>query len=244
METNSIDFSWTMESFKVFLPVVSAILSFMVFWFPWKSERLKQRYLDKYGDRGSERFVLMTKYLGGLSMGLLPLTTCLITFPDTSLTDYGFGLQRDTLSATVAYSVLLSALMIPIAMMSAKKPKNWPNYPQIRTKVWDWQLKIKNAWGWAVYLLGYEALFRGVLFFPLYETIGLWPAIAVNIALYAATHIPKGLEETIGAIPLAVVLCIITAATGNFWTAYIAHLAMAWANSFTALKYNPQMGSR
>ena len=32
---------------------------------------------------------------------------------------------------------------------------------------------------------------------PLIDPLGMWPAIAINIALYSATHIPKGLDETI-----------------------------------------------
>ncbi len=243
MELYDIDFSWSDTDLKVFIPVVVGIISFMIFWFPWKSEKLKQRYMDKYGERGSEKFVMMSKYLGGISMGFLPLIACLIAFPETNLVDYGFGLEADKVLPTLVFSVILIVLMAPIAMMSAKKPKNWPNYPQIRSKVWDRRLRLTNAWGWTVYLFGYEALFRGVMFFPLYETIGLWPAIAVNVALYAATHIPKGLDETVGTFPLSVVLCIITAATGNFWTAFIAHVAMAWSNSFTSLKYNPEMKS-
>ena len=67
-----------------------------------------------------------------------------------------------------------------------------------------------NLLGWAIYLFGYEFLFRGILLFPLAETVGVWPAIAVNIALYSATHIPKGLDETLGAIPLGLVLCWLT----------------------------------
>lgn len=98
-----------------------------------------------------------------------------------------------------------------------------------------------NALGWAIYLFGYEFLFRGVLLFPLVDSIGVWPAIAVNIALYSATHIPKGLDETIGAIPLGLVLCLLTLASGTIWIAFLVHVAMAWTNSFTALKFHPEI---
>jgi membrane protease YdiL (CAAX protease family) len=115
------------------------------------------------------------------------------------------------------------------------------NYPQIRSRVWTKQLVVSNALAWAFYLFGYEILFRGVLFFPLVETLGFWPATAVNIALYSATHIPKGLEETIGAAILGLVLCVLTALTGTIWIAFLVHLVMAWTNSFTALKFHPDM---
>jgi membrane protease YdiL (CAAX protease family) len=98
-----------------------------------------------------------------------------------------------------------------------------------------------NAFGWFIYLFGYELLFRGILLFPLVDSLGVWPAIAINIALYSATHIPKGLDETMGALPLGLVLCILTLYSGTIWIAFFVHVAMAWTNSFTALKYHPDI---
>ena len=135
----------------------------------------------------------------------------------------------------------LSALTIPLAYFSAKKPKNLLNYPQIRAKVWTKKMVFINAVGWFLYLFGYEFLFRGVLLIPLIEPLGMWPAIAINVALYSATHIPKGLDETIGAIPLGFVLCLLTISSGTIWIAFIVHVFMAWTNTFTALKFHPDM---
>ena len=59
---------------------------------------------------------------------------------------------------------------------------------------------LTEGLGWFIYLFGYELLFRGILLFPLVAAIGVWPAIGVNIALYSATHIPKGVEETIDVV--------------------------------------------
>ena len=112
---------------------------------------------------------------------------------------------------------------------------------QIRARIWTHKTVLLNIVGWALYLFGYEFLFRGILLFPLAETLGVWPAIAVNIALYSTTHIPKGMQETIGAIPFGLVLSLLTLASGNIWIAFVVHLAMALTNSFTSLKYHPQM---
>ena len=141
---------------------------------------------------------------------------------------------------SLAWIIGLSALLIPLVNFSAKKAKNLVNYPQIRSKVWTRKMVYMNALGWFLYLFGYEFLFRGVLLFPLIEPLGVWPAIAVNIALYSATHIPKGLDETIGAIPLGLVLCLLTLSSGTIWIAFFVHVAMAWTNTFTALKHNPE----
>ena len=100
---------------------------------------------------------------------------------------------------------------------------------------------LKNTLGWSAYLLGYEFLFRGILLFPLVDALGVWPAIAINTAMYSATHIPKGMDEAIGAAPLGIVLCLITLMTGTLWVAIIVHILMALANSFSSVYHNPNM---
>ena len=161
--------------------------------------------------------------------------------PELTLADYGLSIIPETTFFTTAWTLGLSALVIPLAYFSAKNPKNLVNYPQIRTKEWTKKTLFINLLGWALYLFGYEFLFRGTLLIPLVEPLGIWTAIAINIALYSATHIPKGLDETLGAIPLGLVLCLLTVASGTIWIAFIVHVAMAWTNSLTALKFNPDI---
>jgi membrane protease YdiL (CAAX protease family) len=177
-------------------------------------------------------------------MAILPGMICLIYLPEYSLADYGLTFKPETIQFTIFWSFVLCLLVIPLAYISAQKPKNLVNYPMIRAKVWNIKIVILNALGWALYLFGYEFLFRGLLLFPLAEHLGVWTAIAINVALYSATHIPKGLEETIGAIPLGLILCILTLASGTIWIAFVVHLAMAWTNSFTALKFHPEIHYR
>ncbi|MFO7722243.1 MAG: hypothetical protein R6V49_03375, partial [Bacteroidales bacterium] len=50
-----------------------------------------------------------------------------------------------------------------------------------------------------------------------------------------------GLGETIGAGVLGLVLCILTLHSGTIWIAFMVHVAMALTNSFTALKFHPDM---
>jgi membrane protease YdiL (CAAX protease family) len=174
-------------------------------------------------------------------MGVVPTILCLAFIPEISLSQLGLSVIPETTLFTVVWTVGLCALTIPLAFFSAKNPKNFVNYPQIRTKVWSKKTLFLSLLGWAIYLFGYEFLFRGVLFVPLVEPLGLWPAIAINVALYSATHIPKGLDETIGAIPLGIVLCLLTLASGTIWIAFIVHLSMAWTNNLVSLKYNPDI---
>ena len=150
-------------------------------------------------------------------------------------------LSVPTLPYSLAWIVGLAILVMPITYFIAQKAKNLVNYPQIRAKIWTQKTVILNIVGWSLYLLGYEVLFRGVLLFPLVEYMGVWPAIAVNIALYSATHIPKGMDETIGAAPLGLVLCLLTLASGSLLIAFVIHVVLALKNSFTALKFHPEI---
>lgn len=223
-------------------PIYLALIGFVCFWFISKSERVKAYYFEKYPhDTAWLRFIYMTKWVGFLTMGLLPLVILIILNPTRGLAYYGLNFRSDTLLFNAVITIGLSALLIPLAAFSAKKPKNLVNYPQIRAQNWDTKTFRYNLLGWAVYLFGYELLFRGLLLFPLVEAYGMWLAIAINVALYSATHIPKGLDETIGAAPLGFVLCLLTLMAGNIWIAFLVHVAMAWTNSLTALKHHPEI---
>lgn len=245
MFSYDLDLTWTQETTRIFVPIVSALVFFVMYWFTAQSEKIKQSFYEKNDhDTASVKHIFFTKYFGFIAMGVLPTIVCLIAIPEISLADYGLTIIPETTLFTVVWTVGLCALVIPLASFSARKPKNLVNYPQIRAKNWNNSIYFKNLLGWALYLFGYEFLFRGILFVPLVEPLGIWPAIAINIALYSATHIPKGLDETIGAIPLGLVLCLLTAASGTIWIAFIVHVAMAWTNSLTALKHHPEIHYR
>mgnify|MGYP000010202384 CR=1 FL=1 len=242
--TTGIDLSWQTGDMNSFYPIIVASIGFIVYWFISKSDKIKSRfYASNFSDQASIKHILFTKYMGLLWMGIIPLIVSLMVLPQYGLADYGLTFLPETTLTSMAWILGLAVIIVPIATISAKKPKNLVNYPQIRATEWDTSLKIKNALGWAAYLFGYEILFRGILLFPLVAEFGVWPAIAINVALYSATHIPKGLDETLGAIPLGIVLSLLTLQTGTIWIAFLVHVTMAWTNSFTALKYHPDMRS-
>ncbi len=236
------DWTWTVLDFRICLPILLTLVFFSIYWFTSKSEKIKKRFYDKYDhDQASLKHIFFTKYSGFISMGILPTILCLVFLQELTLADLGLTFIYETSLFSLIWILGLSVLIIPLVYFSAKKPKNLINYPQIRAKVWTKKMVFINALGWFLYLFGYEFLFRGVLLIPLIEPLGMWPAIAINIALYSATHIPKGLDETVGAIPLGFVLCLLTISSGTIWIAFIVHVVMAWTNTFTALKFHPEM---
>jgi membrane protease YdiL (CAAX protease family) len=235
-----MDYTFYAADLRIFIPVVTGLTGFILFWFTQKSEKLKKRSIDRLGpDKGLTRFMDSTRYLGGCTIGLLPLAVYLVFFPETALSEVGLTFYRDTLPETLLWIAGLGVVVVFLAWYSARTPVSLIQYPEIRAREWSRRMIASNLVSWAFYLLGYELFFRGVLLFPLVQEIGLWPAIVVNIGIYSATHIPKGLRETIGAIPLSIVLCLVSISTGTIWIAFFVHLAMAWTHSLTALKHHP-----
>ena len=236
------DLSFDQNDFIVCLTLGISLLGFIVFWFVSKSKKLEQEYIQKYSaEVASEKFILFTKYWGFVWMGVIPALVCLVFLKDYSFGDYGIKWDSSTALTSLYWTLGLCALVTVINFFNARKPKSQSMYPQIRAKVWNKKLLMKYFTGWFFYLLGYEFMFRGILLFPLVDTLGFWPAIAINTALYSATHIPKGLDETIGAAFLGVVLCFLTLQTHTIWIALFVHVALAWTNSYFALYHNKEV---
>ena len=237
-----VDLTWHVGDSLIFLPIIITLISFSAFWFISKSDKIRNKFYLKHDpDQASVKHILFTKYSGLFLMGIIPAILITQVLPQFNLRDYGIVFIPETALTSLAWIIGLSLIIVPLAVKSARKPKNLVNYPQIRVKIWNRGIIFNYAIGWAAYLLGYEFLFRGILLMPLVKTIGVWPAITVNIAVYSATHIPKGLDETIGAAVLGMILCVLTISTGTIWIAFFVHVALAWTNSYTALKNNPEM---
>ena len=232
MNTTGTDLNWMDGDMEVVLPMMLCLIGFSAFWGVSKMKKIND---------GSVKNILFTKYWGLLTMGILPAIIALYLMPQYSLADYGLTYNPESTMDSVIATLVLAALTMPLAYMTAKKPQHRENYPQIRETNWDRKLVVKNTLGWSAYLLGYEFLFRGILLFPLVDVLGVWPAIAINTAMYSATHIPKGMDEAIGAAPLGIVLCLITLMTGTLWVAIVVHILMALANSFSSVYHNPNM---
>jgi len=235
-----ISFNWQKTDINIILPLMSTLIGFIIFWFISKSEKFKDWfYNNNEPDLASIKHITFNRFTGFFTMGVIPTILCFVFIPEYTFRDYGFTIIPETTLYSIGWTLALSMLAIPLTYNSARKPKNLINYPQIRAKIWSRNTVIINAVTWVVYLTGYEFMFRGLLLFPLAHSLGVWPAIAINIAMYSATHIPKGLEETIGAILLGLVLCILTLVSGTIWIALFVHIIVAWTNCYTALKFHP-----
>ncbi|RME04338.1 MAG: CPBP family intramembrane metalloprotease, partial [Bacteroidetes bacterium] len=102
---------------------------------------------------------------------------------------------------------------------------------------WPRSVVVASAVTWVLYLLAYEFMFRGWLFFTCLDAMGPELAIVVNVSLYALVHVPKGFNETVGAIPLGALLCWLTMQTGTIWIAFLVHSIMALSNEWFSMYY-------
>lgn len=142
---------------------------------------------------------------------------------------------------TFFWVLCTAVLILPLSYIQARKPANLEMYPQMRVREWTYPLLFWSNLTWILYLVGYETLFRGILFFPLLDHLGLVPALAINVAIYSIAHIPKGLSETIGAIPFGILVCLGAYATGTIWFPLLAHCVIALSNEWFSILHNPEI---
>lgn len=187
--------------------------------------------------KGETRYVLFQRLLGAFIFGIIPFI--IIFFSGMKrMADFGILIP---VQETYFWVTILSIIIISINYANSKTAANLEIYPQIRVKVWTITLTFLSILSWIAYLLSYEFLFRGFLFFASSSLLGLWPAIILNTAIYSLVHIPKGIKEIVGAIPLGILLCYLTFRTGSIWVAVLTHIIMAVSNEWLSLRAHPQM---
>ena len=182
--------------------------------------------------------IVRQRISGFFLMGFIPLILALLILK-ADLSYFGWGLQN--LGKTLLWVLGAIVVILPLSFFAARSPANLEVYPQIRVSEWTFSLLFKSNLTWVLYLVGYETLFRGILFFPLLDHLGLITALAINVAIYSIAHIPKGLQETIGAIPFGIVVCLAAGATGTLWFPLLAHCAMALSSEWFSLYHHPEM---
>lgn len=174
--------------------------------------------------------VLASKFLGGgwmfaaslvlVRMLELPLGFTGLRVPD-ALNAFGVGLG-------------LAVVVVPIASLGARKPSVRALYPEIRMQPFPREWRLMSAFGWFVYLLGYELLFRGVLLNPLVHQFGPWVALTIMTGLYVLAHIHKPMPECIATIPMGYVFGLMALTTGGILAPFVLHWLVAVANENVA----------
>lgn len=176
-------------------------------------------------------FVAARRVGGFIFLGVIPVI--LLCIMGVSPKDYGLGAGNVTGALWIFWGLFIPVLLINY--LNAGSKGNLMMYPQMRIQRWSLGLAVLSTILWKLYLLGYEFLFRGLLLFGCVNCCGVLPAVAINIALYALAHLPKGRKETIGSIPMGLFLCWMTLYTGSIWTAFAVHCLLALSNEYFSI---------
>ncbi|MBN8680791.1 MAG: CPBP family intramembrane metalloprotease [Chitinophagales bacterium] len=231
-------FAWPGASAEANMTIILVTIGFIIFWFTGKSDALLKQQIQAHGpERGQARHVFIKRIVGMVTFGLIP---GLVLFSmGFSWSDYGVKPSQDAVSL---YWILgLSAIIIPMTFRSTRATDNLAQYPEIRQAGWTRKLLIWSALSWMGYLVAYELMFRGFLLFSCVRAFGVWPAIIINTSIYALVHVPKNAKEGIGAIPLGLLLCVLTLQSQTIWIALIVHWVLSLANEWFSLKYHPDI---
>jgi len=226
------------QSFFLFA-ITSTLFGYYAYYFLSHSAVVKNYFSSRFsGDVFQINWVFFQKVTGFLFMALVPAIIYNLMFNGYP-TDFGITVQH--LFTNWKWLLVISAFILLLSSMLARSPQLKQQYPQIRIKHWTAQRFALSSFGWIVYLIAYEFLFRGLLLFASYEAFGVWPAIAINVTIYSAVHLPKGMGETLGAIPFGILACVLTLSTGSILIPVVAHISLAVSMEYFAIKYNPDM---
>ncbi|MFQ5334644.1 MAG: lysostaphin resistance A-like protein [Flavobacteriales bacterium] len=218
--------------------VAGSIVLYALYWWLSSSAAVRKRFNSILGNEKSLLWhTLYQNLCGFVLMGMIPLLYLLIA--GESLPAY--GLNSAGLAVSFLWVAVLGCIIWGANFFLARRESNLKHYPQIRAKNWTVATLALAGAGWLIYLLGYEFLFRGWLFFSCLQAMDVWPAIFVNVLIYALAHLPKGMGETLGAIPFGILLCWLTYSSDNIWAAFGLHACMALSNLYLSFYYHPEM---
>jgi membrane protease YdiL (CAAX protease family) len=193
--------------------------------------------------RNADKTAIHTNYIwrklsGFVLFGVIPAIGAGMIFRQ-DLREYGLiaGISPGIWLWVAGAAILLTLLNF----INSRKKDLQAAYPEMRLAEWDGGSIALAAGGWAVYMLGYEFLFRGVLLLSTFHAWGLWPAVVINLALYSALHLPKGLKEATATIPFGALVCYLTIESQSILPAIVLHSWQAITCELFCILRNPEM---
>lgn len=174
---------------------------------------------------GSPRMVASHRLLATALIGVPAGGSMLILFGPHAIIE--LTLSGSGLGAAFGIGALSGAALVSVMAVLSRQGDLSARYPAMRPVRWTAGIMVLNAGTWAVYLVAYEYLLRGVLLGVLWIVFGPLPALVVTALVDAIAHIPQGWPETLGAIFSASLFALMAFVTGGIIASFIAHLAMA-----------------
>ena len=216
--------------------VIFSTIIFYYIYFYFVTSELPEKFCSKIIHPPQKEIILFLfkKISGFLILGVVP-GVLYYFFLAHDFEKFGFSIQHFNNNFSV---IFLLVLAITVVLFFNQKTNRQNNSTQINLTEWNILLFIINAMGWIFYLIGYEFLFRGILLFECYNSFGFWPAIAINVAIYSAIHMPFGKEQTIGALIFGFIACYFTISQGTLLIPIAMHASLSIISDFFSIKYN------
>ncbi|MBP6872466.1 MAG: CPBP family intramembrane metalloprotease [Bacteroidales bacterium] len=181
---------------------------------------------------------LLRKFTGFLLLGILPVAVAWFVFGQSPAES---GFRAGTTAAWLPYTALVALFLTVMNYFNSSNIRLQKAYPELRLENWGPGSALGLAFGWILYLVGYEMLFRGLLLHTCLEAFGLWPAILINLSLYFILHLPKGLKESVATIPFGAVVIFLTVKSGSVLPAILLHSIQAVSFELFCIYRNPEM---
>lgn len=226
--------------FKVLIvALIWSVAGFTCYYLLSKNDLLARRFRNRFPRLDFHILqVLFQRIWGMIFLGILSALVIKLFLQDPLA---AFGFRFEFHRPPPWWTYLSLPLIIAASRYHASSSKNLALYPQFRIQKWTPRILLLNGISWIMFLVAYEFLFRGFLLFGALAVMDPQPAVLLNCTLYAVAHLYKGPLETIGAIPLGVLLCYLTILTGNIWTAVVIHSFMALTNESMSIRAHPGM---
>jgi membrane protease YdiL (CAAX protease family) len=228
------------NNFDLYISVI--ILSTVVFFYFYHYftiSRFPEKICENINQQTKKKITafLVKKGSGFLILGIIP-GLIYYFFLNRNFGSFGFSFGHFIRNLEI---ILLLMLMIAVLLFVNQKVNLQNNSLQIELTEWNIPLFLVNAFGWIIYLIGYEFLFRGILLFECYNSFGFWPAIAINIAIYSAIHMVNGKEQTIGALIFGGIACFLTLTRGTILIPLIMHVSLSVFSDYFSIRYNDEL---
>jgi membrane protease YdiL (CAAX protease family) len=221
-----------------YLAIFSVLLLFCLYYYTAKRKILLEYFIKSFFPSRSEESLEFISYklTGILFTGIIPFVVFVLIM---NVSPSGTGLL---IGRTFQFWYLLIILIIITGLVSFKSSKSrkiQEMSPELKIRDWYPRHIILSVSAWLFYILGYEFLFRGILWFPCSEAFGFWPALFINLLLYSLVHLPQGKLVAIGTLPVGIILCLLSHLTGSFIPAFLIHSLIAVLTDLFSLYHNP-----
>lgn len=187
--------------------------------------RLKARF-------GDWRGVWLYFALFFLLLAALPAAIVCLTAAgpaDSALAALGLRAGRWRLGLPVLAAAL--PLVVLIGAFASRSPVMSQHYPLSRSACSGLARLLAYEAGYvALYYTGWEFLYRGLLFFPILDSVGFLAAASLSTALSVLHHIGQPDSELVGALVGGFVFCALAALTGSILYPMALHAALGVSN--------------